>query len=310
MKKALSLILALVLLLTLCACGKGGDQTDATGGTTGESVNDQTEGATQAASGNEGTTATTGDTTPQNTETTGATEGAENPKPTEGTKPVEEPQPTTPAHTHSWKDATCLAPKTCTSCGATEGAAAGHNYQNGTCTACGDKEVINHTFGTGTGYVVTLSSDGTALDCYQLGEEGLYYKTFFASKPSQGYYEIQEYNGKQYYCEAPSWGICPIETKTTSGRTVVLECYGETLKLELISGMQYKLTAGTAGIPAGLVFTFGSDRCSLIGHNSSVKCEGDVKCWECDAVLCAGFGHEYGEDDICFRCYEAMRPDA
>lgn len=133
MKKVLSLLLVFVLLLTLCACGKGGDQTDATGGTTGESVNDQTEGSTgstQATSGNEGTTATTGDTNDE----TGATE----PAGTTATEPAgttaTEPAPTTCSHTFS--EATCAAPKTCTKCGVTEGGKGDHTL-TATCTVCG-----------------------------------------------------------------------------------------------------------------------------------------------------------------------------
>lgn len=40
---------------------------------------------------------------------------------------------------HDWKAATCTASKTCKQCGATEGAALGHNYRNGFCTRCGEK---------------------------------------------------------------------------------------------------------------------------------------------------------------------------
>jgi hypothetical protein len=36
---------------------------------------------------------------------------------------------------HSWKAATCTAPKTCSKCGTTEGSATGHNWSNATCTA-------------------------------------------------------------------------------------------------------------------------------------------------------------------------------
>ncbi len=36
---------------------------------------------------------------------------------------------------HSYKNATCTAPKTCTKCGATTGNAAGHSYKDATCTA-------------------------------------------------------------------------------------------------------------------------------------------------------------------------------
>lgn len=38
-------------------------------------------------------------------------------------------------HEHTWKDATCTAPKTCTRCGVTDGTALGHNWKDATCTA-------------------------------------------------------------------------------------------------------------------------------------------------------------------------------
>lgn len=40
------------------------------------------------------------------------------------------------ANGHSWSDATCTTPKTCTVCQANEGVAEGHKYSNGSCTIC------------------------------------------------------------------------------------------------------------------------------------------------------------------------------
>lgn len=37
-------------------------------------------------------------------------------------------------HTHTWTEATCTAPRTCASCGATEGTALGHDWADATCT--------------------------------------------------------------------------------------------------------------------------------------------------------------------------------
>jgi len=37
---------------------------------------------------------------------------------------------------HAWKDATCTEPKTCKTCNVTEGSAIGHNMSNGFCTKC------------------------------------------------------------------------------------------------------------------------------------------------------------------------------
>ena len=45
-----------------------------------------------------------------------------------------------PASGHSWVDATCTAPKTCSACHITEGEALGHNYVNDYCTNCGGRD--------------------------------------------------------------------------------------------------------------------------------------------------------------------------
>ena len=210
---------------------------------------------------------------------------------------------------HNWNAATCTAPKTCSVCGATEGSATGHNYQNGVCTGCGDVETITHPFGTGTGYAITVSSDGTEISCYQISCDELYFTGYSAEKPTEGYYVFREYNGTTYYAPAPSWGWLSVSSYTISGRTVQLQAGPETMELELISANQYKVTKGVESIPAGIVFTFGSDMCSFMGHLYERSCENDVTCMFCGHVKCeGGLGHEYGEDGICFRCYAAMRP--
>lgn len=38
-------------------------------------------------------------------------------------------------HEHTWEEATCIAPRTCTECGETEGEALGHSWQEASCAA-------------------------------------------------------------------------------------------------------------------------------------------------------------------------------
>jgi uncharacterized protein YkwD len=45
-----------------------------------------------------------------------------------------------PAKGHNWNSATCTAPKTCKTCGATSGKANGHSYSNGVCVNCGQAQ--------------------------------------------------------------------------------------------------------------------------------------------------------------------------
>ena len=207
---------------------------------------------------------------------------------------------------HSWKAATCTEPKTCSKCGATSGSALGHNYQNGTCTGCGDVETITHPFETGEGYAITVSSNEVV--CYQISTSELMYDLCTTEKPARGWYKFREHNGTTYYSPSPSWGWLSIRSYTISGRTVILDLYEETLEMELISDNQYKVTKGIESVPAGVVFTFGADMCSFAGHLYERSCENDVTCMYCGHFKCAGLGHEYGEDDICFRCYSVMRP--
>ncbi len=135
MKKALSLLLVLVMLLSLCACGKNDTQNIDPSTTPSQATTDNTEEST------DGTTETTQAITEEPT-TTPTTESTNAPTEESTTKPTERPTtkptetPTTPtACSHSYKDATCTAPKTCTKCGATNGSAAGHSYKDATCTA-------------------------------------------------------------------------------------------------------------------------------------------------------------------------------
>lgn len=73
-----------------------------------------------------------------------------------------------PVHEHSWKDADCITPKTCTVCGATEGEALDHAWKDAdctnpqTCTACGETEgeALGHTPETVPGKDATCTEPG------------------------------------------------------------------------------------------------------------------------------------------------------
>ena len=71
---------------------------------------------------------------------------------TPATIPTTQPTAET-SHTHSFSDATCTEPKTC-SCGETEGVATGHQYDSGVCVICGGR-VPDHSEIT---YVLNVKS--------------------------------------------------------------------------------------------------------------------------------------------------------
>lgn len=54
--------------------------------------------------------------------------------------PSNNPSSSGPVHCHSFRDADCITPKTCTDCGETRGKALGHNYNEGFCLRCGAQD--------------------------------------------------------------------------------------------------------------------------------------------------------------------------
>lgn len=76
-----------------------------------------------------------------------ATEPPTEPATERATEPTTGPatEPTTgaatePPHQHTFCDATCTSPKTCTTCGKTKGSAKGHTYSGGYCEDCGTED--------------------------------------------------------------------------------------------------------------------------------------------------------------------------
>lgn len=222
MKKAFSLILVLVMLLSLCACGKDDTQ----------------------------------DTTP-------ATQA-----------PTEAPTapPTTPPATtcsHSWVDATCTAPKTCSKCGATEGRAAGHSYTDGACSVCGTADPnVPFTGNTWTAYIVrpsgyTDGDVGEVLSTYSLMAtdfEGYAHKVYYSNANYQGEpFGSITYNGKTYYDFWFSSQMNGIVWDDQGDTVTVTFAYDDpviTLVLQRTGEAQFTVNSSsdTETIPVGTVF--------------------------------------------------------
>lgn len=118
-------------------------------------------------------------------------------------------QATPTACSHSWNEATCIAPKTCSVCGATEGTALGHSFENFVdgkhCTRCYDREDW-----LGGIWDLTGLSEGYQFEKIDLqfwGYAGLGFTT------SEGWYAYQT----SYNEEGTSEDI------TVSGNTVTVE---------------------------------------------------------------------------------------
>ena len=73
-------------------------------------------------------------------------------------------------HVHTWTDATCTTPKTCTTCEETEGVALGHNYVDSTCSRCGYvRALIDNVF---TGKVFVPTAGEAAGNQYNVNTHG------------------------------------------------------------------------------------------------------------------------------------------
>lgn len=112
--------------------------------------------------------------------------------------PSTEP-PTTPptegGHDHRWKAATCTVPKTCETCGETEGSAIGHNWKDATCTAPKTCKTCSATTGSALGH--SYSKEVTAATCSQAGY------TTYTCKCGDSYvsdYVAAAHNYKNYLC--------------------------------------------------------------------------------------------------------------
>ena len=142
MKKTLSLLVALVILLSLCACGN-----EPTSDTTNPSQETSTSIDEISTDTTESTQTTDVEETTVSTEAPATTPSEEN-----ITKPTEKPiEPTKPVHIHSYAAATCTQAKKC-SCGATSGSALGHKWTNATCSTSKTCSVCKTTEGNATGH--------------------------------------------------------------------------------------------------------------------------------------------------------------
>ena len=139
MKKLSALILALTLCLSLCACGNN------------EAPQSTTEPETTVSS--ESVDSTLNSEAEATTEASAVTTQQQTEKPTQGTT----------VHTHNWSRADCQTPKTCRTCGATEGGTGDHSFAKATCTNPAKCTVCGQTSGDALG--CTAGSDNNCIRC-------------------------------------------------------------------------------------------------------------------------------------------------
>ena len=72
---------------------------------------------------------------------------------------------------HKWIEATCISPKTCSICGETEGEALGHDWKEATCTDAKTCNRCGATEGDPNGHIVNAWKEVKPASCTEKGEE-------------------------------------------------------------------------------------------------------------------------------------------
>ena len=214
MKKFILLGLALALCLSLCACGEDDIVSTDPGTQPG------TEATTADPTGSEATNASNATTAPtEPAHEHSYTQTVTDPDCTNGgyTTNTCECGDTyvsdeVPALGHTWTDATCNAPKTCSVCGATEGEAAGHSYTQGVCVHCGEAQAgykALTAYGWRTAGLIPSGGELDVITLWFAGEEstigaGFYQPLDSLDEDLQDAYlsdpdSLVDHNGKKYF---------------------------------------------------------------------------------------------------------------
>ena len=170
---------------------------------------------------------------------------------------------------HNYKDATCTAPKSCSTCGATEGSALGHNYMAGVCTRCSQQQENYHALNTGYWTVTTctpvLDFDACIIHIY-FKDSSLdigYGADINNFSPEFKNDLLEDYNNGRPYVKLINGGYYYFAagdggsiTYTESGNTISVNCEDYIhFTFERISGNQLKITGTQEADLANLIGT-------------------------------------------------------
>jgi hypothetical protein len=215
-------------------------------------------------------------------------------------------------HEHTWADATCTAPKTCTNaaCGATEGAALGHSWTAAdcehakTCSVCNatEGEALGHNFADATCYepktcTVCNKTQGIALVHNWVAATCTDPKTCIRCELTEG--EALGHDWKDATCTKP-------QTCNTCGET-----QGEALGHNIIAADCTNPThcdrcGATAGSPLGHVYTYECDAwCARCGELTNEEAAHKLTHVDALAPTCFENGNvEYWTCEYCGGCWD------
>lgn len=176
----------------------------------------------------------------------------------------------TTTHTHQYSNATCTKPQTC-SCGATKSSALGHNYVEGECTRCKEKDP-NFKYPSlasmkGKWVIIYAARDeqnGVREDSYIFGEKVETEEWYYLL---EGYDKLGHNNcimwNNQHYCRRAGGMIIEYGRFSESNNTVtIIDDYNKKMVLQRTSTNTMKVLSTEEGFtygeapPVGTVMTF------------------------------------------------------
>ena len=229
-----------------------------------------------------------------------------------------------PACVHEWTEATCEAPRTCSLCGATEGAALGHTGGTATCTARATCEVCGKEYGelaAHTGGTATCKERATCTVCGEkygelaahTGGTATCTKKATCEVCGKEYGNLAAHNWKEATCEAPR--TC-LTCGATEGTKLAHKGGKATCKAKAVCelcGKEYGELGSHAGGTAtcqekATCTTCGEKYGDLAGHNwKEATCEAPRTCKVCGVTEGEKLGHTGGtatctKKATCTRC--------
>lgn len=224
-----------------------------------------------------------------------------------------DPEPTDPSCEHRYSDATCTAPKTCTRCGQTTGAALGHSFIGATCTTPKTCVRCGATSGSAAGHSWKEASCVTAKFCTICGEStgsALAHTYIEATCTSpricSGCYNVEgEPLGHDYApatctepktctrCGETSGSAAGHRYSGTVSCTVPKNC---TVCGATVSGATGHTWKDATCLTAKICTVCGETSGSALGHDyTPATCTDPKTCTRCGAVDGRALGHSYAD---------------
>ena len=121
---------------------------------------------------------------------------------------------------HDWKSATCLAPQTCKVCGTTTGSNGNHHYEDNTCTVCGDEREVIHG---DTPVDIIIDGKQETVDSYEEAKELLTLEMIETAE--QGYKIVIEKQGRYLTLTSNGDGTYTSSSGSTRSAQQVYDTY-------------------------------------------------------------------------------------